>query len=102
MFVLVTLENADFVHISHCNTFTNTQNSEIVQYIHPIDNWKDVQFRVFALDLQNILVNAGYKHVSLQAKNLMNRIPSYSPSAVKKCTKNDLPQTNKILYWQSN
>ena len=47
-FVLVTLENVEFVHNSHRNKFTNTQISEIVQYIRPIDNWSAVQNRIFS------------------------------------------------------
>jgi len=43
----VTLENAELVYISHCNTFTNTQTFEIVQYIHAIDKLGAVQNRNF-------------------------------------------------------
>jgi hypothetical protein len=56
------------------------------------------EIRVFALDVQHILLNIVSKHDSFQAKNIVYCISTYSLSAVKMCMKHDSRQKMKIVY----
>ena len=86
------------------------RNRELVVSLHP--NWTENEHEtwlatndeipVYAIDVQPILLNIASKHDSLQAKNLVYCISTYSLSVVKMCTKHDWRQITIIVYWRSS